>query len=65
MPQLDPDRDGDLSNFLEPGQLAASTARPIPRADLSRPAHTALWTLRLFALIITLMVIYTFITQLR
>lgn len=64
MPRPYSDRAGDLPNFLEAGQLTANTALPIPRVDLSRSAHSALWILRLFAVVVTLMVIYTFITQL-
>lgn len=71
MPYPNPDHHSPQSagqypgNFLEAGQIAATTAEAVPRASLSRSAHTALWVLRLFAVIVTLMVIYTFITQLR
>jgi hypothetical protein len=50
---------------LEPGQLVAETSRPVPRATLSARAAAALWVLRIFAVLVSLMVIYTFIDQLR
>ena len=64
MPHLHPEHNPDPSNVLEPGQLAAATAQPTPRAQLTPATYTALWTLRIFAVIVTLMVIYTFINQL-
>jgi hypothetical protein len=50
---------------LEPGQFTADTARPVPRAELSGRARAGLWVLRVFALVVTAMVIYTFISQLH
>lgn len=50
---------------LERGQLVAETSRPVPRAVLSTRAAAGLWALRVFAVLISLMVIYTFIDQLR
>jgi hypothetical protein len=50
---------------LEHGQLAAETSRPVPRAALSARAATGLWALRVFAVLVSLMVIYTFIDQLH
>jgi hypothetical protein len=50
---------------LEPGQLTADTAVPVPRAVLSRRARAGLWLLRVFALVVSAMVIYTFISQLH
>jgi hypothetical protein len=49
---------------LEPGQLVAETSRPVPRAALSARAATGLWTLRVFVILVSLMVIYTFVDQL-
>ena len=50
---------------LERDQFVDETSRPVPRAPLS--AHTAagLWALRVFVIVVSLMVIYTFIDQLR
>jgi hypothetical protein len=49
---------------LEPDQIVAETARPLPRAHLSRRVVTGLWALRVFVLIASAMVIYTFVAQL-
>ena len=53
-----------LVGFLERDQLAEDKARPIPRAHLTRRAALALWALRIFVLVVSAMVIYTFIAQL-
>jgi len=50
---------------LERGQLVAETSRPVPRAALSARAAAGLWALRAFAVLVSLMVIYTFISQLH
>jgi hypothetical protein len=51
--------------FLESDQLVTETSRPLPRAALGAPAAAGLWALRLFVILVSLMVIYTFIDQLR
>ena len=55
----------DLVMHLERGQLIAETSRPVPRAALSARTAAALWALRVFAVLVSLMVIYTFIDQLH
>jgi len=50
---------------LDRGQLVAETSRPVPRAALSARAATGLWALRVVAVLVSLMVIYTFIDQLH
>jgi hypothetical protein len=50
---------------LERDQLVTETSRPLPRAALSARAAAGLWALRAFAVLVSLMVIYTFIDQLR
>ena len=50
--------------FLEPDQLVADTSRPVARARLTKPVQAALWSLRLFVLVVSAMVIYTFVHQL-
>ena len=50
---------------LDRGQLVAETSRPVPRAALSARAAAGLWALRVFAALVSLMVIYTFIDQLH
>jgi hypothetical protein len=57
--------DEQIATILEPGQLVAETQQAIPRAQLSRRAHTALWALRIFVIVTSAMVIYTFFSQLR
>jgi len=50
---------------LQRGQFVAETSRPVPRAALSARAAAGLWALRVFAILVSLMVIYTFIDRLR
>jgi len=50
---------------LERDQFVAETSRPVARAPLSPRATAALWALRLFAVVVSLMVVYTFIRQLH
>lgn len=51
--------------FLERDQLVADTSVPVAPATLSRPVRAALWALRVFVLVVSFMVIYTFIYQLQ
>lgn len=55
----------ELIMFLERDQLVADTSQPVARAHLSPRARAALWGLRVFVLVVSFMVIYTFIKQLR
>ena len=57
--------DEQVTTILEPGQLVAERQQAIPRAQLSRRAHAALWALRIFVIATSAMVIYTFFSQLR
>jgi hypothetical protein len=50
---------------LDRGQFVAETSRPVPRAALSARAAAGLWALRVFAVLVSLMIIYTFIDQLH
>jgi hypothetical protein len=54
----------ELVEFLERDQLNAGTSRPVPRLALSRRMSVGLWALRTFAIIVSAMVIYTFVSQL-
>ena len=56
--------DDELLSALEPDQLIAASSRPLPRYRLSRPVSMGLWALRVFVLIITAMVVYTFLLAL-
>jgi len=49
--------------WLEPGQLLAGAARPVPRARLSRRTVAALWALRLVVVLVSAMVVYAFFAQ--
>lgn len=50
---------------LERDQFVAETSRPVARAPLGPRVSAALWALRLFAVVVSLMVVYTFIRQLH
>lgn len=54
----------DLVEFLERDQLVVDTSRPVPRLALSRPMSIGLWALRIFVIVVSAMVIYTFVSQL-
>jgi hypothetical protein len=55
----------ELIMDLERDQLVVETSRPVPRALLSQRAKAGLWALRVFVVLVSLMVIYTFIDQLH
>jgi hypothetical protein len=55
----------DLIADLERDQTVAETSKPVPRAELSSHATLGLWALRIFVVLVSLMVIYTFIDQLH
>ena len=55
----------ELIMHLERDQFVAETSRPVPPALLSARVQAALWTLRVFVVVVGLMVIYTFFAQLR
>jgi hypothetical protein len=55
----------ELILYLERDQFVAETSRPVPGAALSARATAGLWALRLFVVLVSLMVIYTFIHQLH
>ena len=55
----------ELIMHLERDQFVAETSRPVPRAHLSATARAGLWALRVFVVLVSLMVIYTFIDQLH
>ena len=56
--------DDELIQALEPDQLVAATSKPLPRYRLSRNANVALWLLRIFVLLMTVLVAYTFVKAL-
>jgi hypothetical protein len=54
-----------LIMHLERDQFIAETSRPVPQAPLGARASAGLWALRVFVVLVGLMVIYTFVEQLR
>jgi hypothetical protein len=60
-----PSEDEELIMFLEPDQLVSDRSKPVARAELGRAAKAGLWALRGFVLVVSFMVIYTFIAQLH
>ena len=64
-PSPQTERDQELVMFLERDQLMADTTVPLPRAPLSKRANTALCALRIFIILISIIVIYTFAAKLR
>lgn len=57
--------DAELIDALEPDQVAAAASQPLPHYAMSRTVRIALWVLRLFALLTTALVVYTFVAGLR
>jgi hypothetical protein len=63
--RTEPSEDEELIMFLERDQLVRDRSKPVARAPLGRGATRALWALRIFVLVVSFMVIYTFIAQLH
>lgn len=55
----------ELIMHLERDQFVEETSRPVARAALGPGATAGLWALRVFVVLVSLMVIYSFIYQLR
>ncbi len=55
----------ELIMHLERAQFVAETSRPVPLMRLGAGATAALWALRIFVLVVSAMVIYTFVVQLH
>jgi hypothetical protein len=55
----------ELIMHLERDQFVAETSRPLARVILGARARASLWALRIFAVLVSGMVIYTFIAQLH
>jgi hypothetical protein len=62
--QLDELSGEELIMDLERDQFVAETSRPVAPAPLGARASAGLWALRVFVVLVSLMVIYTFIYQL-
>jgi hypothetical protein len=59
-----PESPDELIMHLERDQFVAETSKPVARAELSSRTIAALWALRVFVVLVSLMVIYTFAEQL-
>jgi hypothetical protein len=57
--------DDELVMDLERDQLVAETSLPVAPAVLSAHARAGLWALRVFVVLVSLMVLYTFAYQLH
>jgi hypothetical protein len=55
----------ELIMHLEPDQLVAATAEPVALAPLGPRAKALLWALRVFVVLVSVMVIYTFVDRLH
>ena len=55
----------ELIMDLERDQLVVETSRPVRKAALGAYTTAGLWALRVFVVIVSLMVIYTFVDQLH
>jgi hypothetical protein len=55
----------ELVMFLERDQLTSDTAIPVTRAHLTKRLNTTLWALRVFVIVVSAMVIYTFAAHLH
>jgi hypothetical protein len=55
----------ELIMHLERDQFVAETSRPVPQARLSARVTAALWALRVFVVLVSVMVVYTFIAGLH
>jgi hypothetical protein len=62
---IDGHPDNELVSALEPDQLVAASSQPLPHYVLSRAANFGLWVLRAFVLVVTALVVYTFVLSLR
>ncbi len=59
-----PSEDEETIMYLERDQLVSGRRIHVPAAKLGAAAQVALWALRIFVLVVSAMVIYTFIAQL-
>ncbi len=55
----------ELIMHLERDQFVAETSKPVPRAVLGARVTAGLWALRVFVVLVSIMVIYTFIEDLH
>ena len=53
----------EMVMFLERDQLVIDTSRPVGRRRLSHRMTVLLWVMRVFVIVVSAMVIYTFVSQ--
>lgn len=59
-----PHPEAELIDGLEPDQLVASAAQKLPLMVIGRAGRIGLWVLRVFVLLISVLVVYTFVVSL-
>ncbi len=59
--QREPASPSALVDGLEPGQLVTALRAPLPRQHLTTAQTGLLWTIRLLLLLLTALVVYTFV----
>ena len=64
-PHHEPSPDEELVMYLERDQYVADTSIPVPRAALGPSTRRALWALRVFVIVVSVMVIVTFVADLH
>jgi hypothetical protein len=63
--RLEAHPDHELVEGLEPDQLVAAAALPLPRYAIGRRMGLFLWALRVFVFFISLGVVYAFVAGLK
>jgi hypothetical protein len=64
-PSSPPHDQEEFVGYLERDQLETETDKHVPRVQLSVRARAGLWALRIFVVAVSVMVIYTFVSQLH
>ncbi len=62
--RTEPHGEDELVAGLEPDQVVGSAATPLPRMRVGRAAAFWFWTLRILVLLVSAMVVYTFVANL-
>ena len=57
--------ESELIGGLEPDQVVGSATRPFSRMHIGRAGACGLWALRILVLLVSAMVVYTFVASLR
>jgi hypothetical protein len=61
----EPSEREELVEHLERDQLVQATSTPLPPATLSPATLASLWALRVFVVLVSAMVMYVFVSELR